>query len=96
MTVPLVAVQRGPDGAFAFVLKPDRTVEQRPLRLGVLTANTAVVQHGMEPGERIVTSGALRLSDGAQVSLAEDAGPATPAEPGQRRLRPRQAADARP
>ena len=30
-TVPLVAVQRGPEGAFAFVVKPDRTVEQRPL-----------------------------------------------------------------
>jgi multidrug efflux system membrane fusion protein len=96
VTVPLVAVQRGPDGAFAFVLKPDRTVEQRPLRLGVLTANTAVVQHGMEPGERVVTSGALRLSDGALVSPAEDSGPATPPEPGQRRLRARQAADARP
>jgi multidrug efflux system membrane fusion protein len=96
VTVPLVAVQRGPDGAFAFVLKPDRTVEQRPLRLGVLTANTAVVQHGMEAGERVVTSGALRLSNGTQVNPTEDTGPASPPEPGQRRLRARQAADARP
>ena len=34
-TVPLVAVQRGPDGPYAFVVRPDRTVEQRPLQLGV-------------------------------------------------------------
>jgi multidrug efflux system membrane fusion protein len=96
VTVPLVAVQRGPDGAFAFVLGPDRTVEQRPLQLGVLTASDAVVRRGMEPGERVVTSGALRLSNGTQVIPSEDTGPATPAVPGERRFRPRQAADARP
>ncbi|MFC7539117.1 efflux RND transporter periplasmic adaptor subunit [Siccirubricoccus deserti] len=45
-TIPLVAVQRGPEGAFAFVLKPDRTVEQRMLQLGPLTATEAVVRQG--------------------------------------------------
>ncbi|MFC7688970.1 efflux RND transporter periplasmic adaptor subunit [Paeniroseomonas aquatica] len=52
VTVPLVAVQRGPDGAYAFVLKADNTVEQRPLQLGVLTASEAVVRRGVEPGRR--------------------------------------------
>ncbi len=99
-TVPLVAVQRGPDGPYAFVLRPDQTVEQRPLRLGVLTAAEAVVREGLQPGERVVTSGALRLTPGAPVAVSEPAAPPGSApEPGsapqqERRDRPRQAADA--
>jgi membrane fusion protein, multidrug efflux system len=99
-TVPLVAVQRGPEGAYAFVVKPDRTVEQRPLRLGPLTATEAVVLAGVRPGERVVTSGALRLTPGAQVVVGEPASPAAPegdgAPPPERRRRPRQAAEAAP
>ncbi|WP_187829904.1 efflux RND transporter periplasmic adaptor subunit [Siccirubricoccus phaeus] len=95
-TIPLVAVQRGPEGSFAFVVKPDNTVEQRSLRLGVLTANDAVVLGGMAAGERVVTSGGLRLNPGTTVAISEDGGqPAAPPAPGQRRMRPRQAADAR-
>ncbi|HYZ31270.1 MAG TPA: efflux RND transporter periplasmic adaptor subunit, partial [Crenalkalicoccus sp.] len=69
-TIPLVAVQRGPDGAYAFLLRPDRTVEQRPLTLGPLTEQAAVVTKGLAVGDQVVTSGALRLSPGAQVALA--------------------------
>ncbi|SDC52008.1 efflux RND transporter periplasmic adaptor subunit [Belnapia rosea] len=94
VTVPLVAVQRGPDGAFAFVLKDDQTVEQRMLQLGVLTAADAVVRRGVEPGEKVVTSGALRLSPGTAVTPTEEGAPENAPAPGQRRLRPRQAADA--
>jgi multidrug efflux system membrane fusion protein len=97
-TVPLVAVQRGPDGAYAFVVGPDRTVEQRPLQLGPLTTTDAVVRAGLRPGEQVVTSGALRLTPGAQVAVSEPAPAApdsAPPAPGQRR-RPRQAAEAAP
>ena len=94
-TVPLVAVQRGPDGAYAFVVKPDRTVEQRPLRLGPLTAAEAVVLGGLRPGEQVVTSGALRLTPGAQVAVSEPAAPPPDGAPSpEPRRRPRQAADA--
>ena len=93
-TVPLVAVQRGPEGAFAFVVKPDRTVEQRTLQLGALTASDAVVRQGIRPGEQVVTSGGLRLSPGAAVAVSEDGGAPVMPPPGERRLRPRQAADA--
>ena len=99
-TVPLVAVQRGPDGAYAFVVTPDRTVGQRPLRLGPLTATEAVVLAGVRPGEQVVTSGALRLTAGAQVAVSEPAAPAAPDGEGapapERRPRPRQAAEAAP
>ncbi|MBL6077226.1 efflux RND transporter periplasmic adaptor subunit [Belnapia sp. T18] len=94
VTVPLVAVQRGPDGAFAYVLKGDQTVEQRSLQLGVLTPTEAVVRRGVEVGEKVVTSGALRLSPGVNVVATDDATPENTPAPGQRRLRSRQAADA--
>ena len=97
LAIPLVAVQRGPDGAFAFVLKDDNTVEQRPLQLGVLTATEAAVRGGLQPGERVVTSGALRLTPGAQVVLAQPATPATgEAPPERRRQRPDGAGPRRP
>ncbi|WP_424813253.1 MdtA/MuxA family multidrug efflux RND transporter periplasmic adaptor subunit [Roseococcus sp. YIM B11640] len=76
LTVPLVAVQRGPDGTYAFVLKEDNTVEQRPITTGFINATDAVVQRGLQPGERVVTSGALRLNAGAQVQVIEPVVPA--------------------
>ncbi|MBE9606180.1 efflux RND transporter periplasmic adaptor subunit [Acetobacteraceae bacterium H6797] len=77
LVIPLVAVQRGPNGAFAFVVQPDMTVRQAPLTLGTLTADSAVVQGGLNPGDRVVSSGALRLFDGSRVALAEGEAPVT-------------------
>lgn len=87
--VPLVAVQRGPDGPFAFVVKEDSTVEQRPLTLGTIAGTDAVIRGGIQPGERVVTSGALRLFAGAPVQVAEPVRPPAPAPgEGPRRRRP--------
>jgi multidrug efflux system membrane fusion protein len=88
-TIPLVAVQRGPDGAFAFVVKDDSTVDQRPIVLGVVSGSLAVVQRGLRPGERVVTSGALRLTAGASVQVAEPVRQSA-ATPQPRRRRPQQ------
>lgn len=85
LAIPLVAVQRGPQGPFAFVVKADNTVEQRPITLGLLTATDAVVTRGLEPEERVVTSGGLRLSAGSQVSVTEPVVPPA-GEPRRRRM----------
>ena len=71
LTIPLAAVQRGPDGPYAFLLRADSTVEQRPVTLGLITASAAVVTLGLEAGDAVVTSGGLRLSQGAEVAVAE-------------------------
>jgi len=88
--VPLVSIQRGPEGPYAFVVKQDRTVEQRPVTIGQTTQADAVVQAGLQPGERVVTSGGLRLSSGTSVAIADETPPARP-QP----TRPRRTADAR-
>ncbi|HEY4251756.1 MAG TPA: efflux RND transporter periplasmic adaptor subunit [Roseomonas sp.] len=89
VVVPLVAVQRGPDGPFAFVVKEDNTVEQRPLTLGTIAGTDAVVRNGIRPGERVVTSGALRLQGGSAVQVAEPVHPPAPV-PGEGPRRRRQ------
>ncbi|MCI0753684.1 efflux RND transporter periplasmic adaptor subunit [Teichococcus vastitatis] len=93
--VPLVAVQQGPNGAFAFVARPDNTVEQRPLTLGAVTEGEAAVREGLQPGEQVVTSGALRLNPGSAIALS-NGGNTAPAAPPPRPPRARQAADAAP
>jgi multidrug efflux system membrane fusion protein len=86
VVLPLVAVQRGPQGPYAFVVKDDNTVEQRPLTLGTIAGQQAVVLRGLRPGERAVTSGALRLVAGSAVQVADPVVPA--AVPRQVRRRP--------
>jgi multidrug efflux system membrane fusion protein len=71
VVVPLVGVQQGPRGAYAFVVKPDSTVEMRNLTLGAVTQSEAAVREGLQVGEQVVTSGALRLNQGSRVSQAE-------------------------
>jgi multidrug efflux system membrane fusion protein len=90
LTIPVEAVQRGPQGAFTFVLQQDSTVSQRPLTLGLVAERLAVVQQGLQPGEQVITSGALRLDDGARVVMMQPqgGGQEAPAGGGQRWRRP--------
>jgi membrane fusion protein, multidrug efflux system len=72
IAVPDTAVQRGPKGLFAYVVKPDRTVEMRPLTVGPITGGRAVVDAGLQAGEVVVTAGHYRLKPGDPVD-AKDA-----------------------
>jgi multidrug efflux system membrane fusion protein len=67
LTIPSVAVQRGPDGLFAYVVKPDAKVEARPIEVGVNTGAYAVVDNGLSPGDEVVTAGQYRLEPGTAV-----------------------------
>jgi membrane fusion protein, multidrug efflux system len=80
VVVPTAAIQRGPNGAFVYVLKDDSTVTVRRVNLTQLDDVQAVVANGLQAGERVVTTGFARLTEGAQVtaSSAEDAGQVTP------------------
>jgi multidrug efflux system membrane fusion protein len=69
LTVAATAVQQGPQGAYVYVVKPDRTVEQRAVTVGQATARQAVVDSGLKPGEQIVINGQSRLQPGSHVTL---------------------------
>jgi multidrug efflux system membrane fusion protein len=67
--VPVRAVQAGQKGPFVFVVKPDLTVESRPVKPGRRLATEVVIDQGVAPGERIVTDGHLRLLPGTRVEI---------------------------
>ncbi len=69
LTVPSAAVQRGPSGVFAYVVKSDDTVEMRPLETGEESGDLTVVTGGLKEGERVTISNAYRLQPGARVSF---------------------------
>ena len=69
LTLPSAAVQHGPDGLFAYVVKSDSTVEARPLKTGEDSAGIMVVTDGLNAGERVVISNQYRLQPGARVRI---------------------------
>ena len=69
VVAPSAAVQRGPNGAFVYVVKPDDTVEQRQIVTGQQTERFAVIQSGLEPPAKVATTGFARLRDGAKVRV---------------------------
>jgi membrane fusion protein, multidrug efflux system len=80
VVVPTAAVQRGPNGTFVYVLKDDGTVTVRRITLTQQNDTQAVVTTGLGAGERVVTTGFARLTEGTAVtaSSAEDAGQVAP------------------
>jgi multidrug efflux system membrane fusion protein len=78
LVVPSQAIQRGQQGPYVFVVKPDLTVEQRIVQPGMVTGRDVVITKGLAPGERVVTDGQLRLVPGARVEIKTSSGPASP------------------
>jgi multidrug efflux system membrane fusion protein len=69
---PTRAVQTGQDGQYVFVLKPDKTVEMRPVVAGQSFGEETVIEKGLQPGDTVVTDGQLRLVHGSAVEIKED------------------------
>lgn len=67
--VPSQAVQTGQKGQYVFVIKNDLSVEARPVLISRTIDGEAVVEKGLQPGEKVVTDGQLRLVPGAKVEV---------------------------
>jgi len=65
--VPSVAVQRGPQGAFVYVVKSDKTVEARSVTVALTQSNQSAIDSGLQVGEVVVTDGQDKLQNGAKV-----------------------------
>jgi membrane fusion protein, multidrug efflux system len=68
---PSSAIQNGPNGQYVFVVKPDRTVDLRPVKIARSEGDITVMGSGLNPGETVVTIGQLRLGPGSKVAIAE-------------------------
>ena len=69
VVVPSQAIQPGQKGPYVFVVKPDLTVESRPVVPGTRLGAETVIEQGVRDAERIVTDGQLRLIPGAKIEI---------------------------
>lgn len=69
VVAPTQAVQTGQSGQYVFVIKDDLTAESRPVVVGRTLDGETVVEKGLQPGERVVTDGQLRLVPGSKVDI---------------------------
>jgi multidrug efflux system membrane fusion protein len=69
LTIPDVAVQRGPSGLFVFVVSDDNHATPRPVTLAHEDANVAIIDKGLNEGERVVTAGQFGLQPGSRVAI---------------------------
>jgi multidrug efflux system membrane fusion protein len=71
VTVPLLAVQHGPDGLFVYTVKPDRTVDQANVQVGYQDGDMAVITKGLSGHETVVIAGQSRLAPGVRVQATD-------------------------
>jgi multidrug efflux system membrane fusion protein len=71
LTVPLDAIQQGPQGSFVFVVGQDNKATIRPVSVRQTFGGEALVEKGLNTGETVVLRGQYRLSPGTLVTLAD-------------------------
>jgi membrane fusion protein, multidrug efflux system len=67
--IPAAAIQRSPQSAYVYVVKPDATAEIRDVSVGRVEGEVAAVIRGLAAGEMVVTEGMDKLQPGTPVSL---------------------------
>ncbi|MDN5923753.1 MAG: efflux RND transporter periplasmic adaptor subunit [Xanthomonadales bacterium] len=68
LVVPAVAVQRGPNGDYVYLLQDDATVTMQPVSTGAEADTThTIITKGLQVGDKIVSAGQFRLKPGSKV-----------------------------
>jgi membrane fusion protein, multidrug efflux system len=81
VVVPTRSVQISEKEKFVFVVKPDKTVEYRPVEVSRTMDEESVISKGIKAGETVVTDGQLKLRPGATVEITNS--PEAQSAPGQ-------------
>jgi membrane fusion protein, multidrug efflux system len=69
VVIPSQAVQTGQNGQYVFILKPNQTVEFQPVTADRTVDGETAIEKGIQPGDRVITDGQLRLFPGATVKI---------------------------
>jgi multidrug efflux system membrane fusion protein len=70
VVVSPTAVQRGPNGLFAWIVTAKDTAAVRPIAVGPMTDDMAIITSGLNEGDRVVTDGQYKLVADAPVTIA--------------------------
>ena len=68
LTVPASVVQRGQQGAYAYVVNPDGSVTSRPIKVAQISEGQALIDSGVAANEQVVIDGQYKLQDGTHVT----------------------------
>jgi multidrug efflux system membrane fusion protein len=75
LTVPESAVQRGPDGLYAYVVDGEDVVKPQPIKVMQTQDGKAIIGDGLTAGTRVVVQGQYKVKPGVKVAEAPQAGP---------------------
>jgi multidrug efflux system membrane fusion protein len=71
VVVPSEAIQVGQEGQHVFVVKPDNSVEMRPVVVARTDEGEAVISKGLQAGEQIVREGQFLLGPGSRIEIKD-------------------------
>ncbi len=69
--VPTAAIQRGAQGTFVFLIRPDNTVTVRQVKVGPSEKDETAIDEGLVPGDNVVVEGTERLREGSKIELKD-------------------------
>jgi len=69
VVVPTAALQTSQNGTYVYLVDQDLTARQQPVKVGWNVGEDTVIASGLQPGQRVVTDGQLRLTPGAKVDI---------------------------
>lgn len=73
--IPAAAIQRGPQGTYVFVVKPDKTVDIHPVTIAFTQENLTNIASGIVPNDIVVTDGQDKLQEGSRIEMRTAAPP---------------------
>lgn len=76
LTINAAAIQRGPEGAFVYLVKEDHTAELRKVEVEQLAGQVAILKSGLDEGEQVITDGQAQLKPGATIEVRGSTGAA--------------------
>jgi len=76
IVIPQRAVLESPKGKFAYIVNAESKAEPRPLEVGDWTGDGWIINAGLQPGDRVIVDGVLKIGPGAPVKVADSAAPA--------------------
>jgi len=71
VVIPTAALQMGNEGHFVWVLNSDNKVSKHLVKPGIQDSQKVVITAGLSAGDRVVTDGIDRLTEGAKVEVVE-------------------------
>lgn len=81
LTIPLDAIQQGPNGPVVYVVDKDGKATPRPVSMRQSLSGEALIDRGLSEGETVIVRGQYRLSPGVRVTLADPNDPSAVPNP---------------